>query len=59
MLKKFLLFQKFALGILVLFFSLMAWVVIASYARSSGSTGLDMSKIQKIRYETPTITKTS
>ena len=42
-------FQTVALGVLVLFFSIMAVAVFVAYSRNSGSTGLDMSTIQKLR----------
>lgn len=45
-------FQKVATSILILFFSIMAFVTYAAYLRPSGSTGVDAAKIQKIRYET-------
>ncbi|MBA2368575.1 MAG: hypothetical protein H0V82_06085 [Candidatus Protochlamydia sp.] len=38
-------------GVLTLFFSLMLYVTIIAFTRRSGSTGLDMAKMQKIRYE--------
>lgn len=48
---KFKLFHKFAVGVLVLFFGIMLIVSVAAYSRRSGSTGLDMSKVQKIRMD--------
>ncbi len=49
--QRFRLFQKVAAGILILFFGIMFFVTIIAYLRPSGSTGLDMSKIQKMRQE--------
>lgn len=37
--------------VLAIFMSLMVYVTYISYDRQSGSTGLDMSKIQQIRYD--------
>lgn len=34
---------------LVLFFSTLIWVTFSAYSRSSGSLGLDLSKIDTIR----------
>lgn len=42
-------FQKAATAVLFLFLGIMAYVIGVSYSRSSGSTGLDMSKIQQLR----------
>ena len=39
-------------GILCLFLGVMALVMVIAFKRTSGSTGLDMATIQKIRYET-------
>lgn len=44
-------FQKMAVGVLVLFFGILALAVVIAYSRVSGSTGLDMSKVQKMRLE--------
>lgn len=49
--KKLKLFQKAAMGTMLLFFGMMGLVVVAAYSRQSGSTGLDMAKVQKMRYE--------
>jgi hypothetical protein len=38
-------------GILTLFFGIMLYVVGLAYTRHSGSTGLDMAAIQKMRYD--------
>lgn len=44
-------FHKVAVGVLALFFGIMLIVTVAAYSRRSGSTGLDMSKVQKIRMD--------
>jgi hypothetical protein len=49
--KKMKLFQKAAIMTLFLFFGMMGFVIVAAYSRQSGSTGLDMAKVQKMRYE--------
>ena len=38
-------------GILCLFLSIIVLVMVIAFRRQSGSTGLDMATIQKIRYE--------
>lgn len=52
--KKFKLFQTCVTGITFVFFGVLLLVTIAAYSRTSGSTGLDMAKMQKIRNETLT-----
>jgi hypothetical protein len=47
-------FQLFAAATFLAFMGLMAFVTIVAYARPSGQTGLDMGKIQKMRYESKT-----
>ena len=49
--QRFKLFQKAVVAVTALFFGLMGLVIIAAYTRHSGSTGLDMAKIQKMRYD--------
>lgn len=44
-------FQFVSNGILALFLSILLYVVIIAYTRHSGSTGLDVATIQKIRYD--------
>jgi hypothetical protein len=44
-------FQFVANGILALFLGILVFVCIIAYMRHSGSTGLDMATIQKMRYE--------
>lgn len=44
-------FQFVSNGILALFLSILAYVVVIAYTRHSGSTGLDVATIQKIRYD--------
>ena len=44
-------FQFVSGGILTLFLGILFYVVVISYTRHSGSTGLDVATIQKIRYE--------
>lgn len=42
-----------AYGVLILFMSLLAMATFAAYTRGySGGTGLDMSKVQKMRTDT-------
>ena len=43
------LFQKLVGAIAFSFFAVMAFVVTTAYSRTSGSTGLDMGKVQKLR----------
>lgn len=52
--KRFPFFQVFAVAIVSAFMALMIFVTIVAYARQSGQTGLDMGKIQKMRYESTT-----
>ncbi len=44
-------FQFISNGILGLFMGILVYVIWIAYARHSGSTGLDMATIQKIRYD--------
>lgn len=44
-------FQFVSTGVVVLFFSIMLYVIGIAYTRRSGSTGLDMATIQKARYD--------
>jgi len=44
-------FQKIVTCITLTFFGLLVLTVLVAFSRSSGSTGLDMSKIQKMRAE--------
>lgn len=44
-------FQFVSNGILALFLSILLYVVVIAYTRHSGSTGLDVATIQKIRYD--------
>jgi hypothetical protein len=44
-------FQFVSSGILALFLGILCYVVTIAYMRHSGSTGLDVATIQKIRYE--------
>lgn len=44
-------FQFIPYGVLAFFLSIMTYVVITAYTRHSGSTGLDISTIQKVRHE--------
>ncbi len=52
---KFKIFQKSALFILIFFMGLMVYVTAIAMVRKSGSTHLDMGKVQQLRYveETP------
>ena len=36
----------------MLFIGIILYVIVVAYMRHSGSTGMDMATIQKIRYET-------
>jgi hypothetical protein len=45
--------------IFIIFFTVMLIVIVAAYSRRSGGTGLDMGKIQQLRYShshPPTVT---
>jgi hypothetical protein len=44
-------FQKVVVGITCLFFGMLILVTVVAYSRPSGSTGLDMAKVQMMRYE--------
>jgi hypothetical protein len=44
-------FQFVGSGILALFLGFIIYVTAVAYTRHSGSTGLDMATIQKIRYD--------
>ena len=44
-------FQFISNGFLALFLGILAYVCIVAFSRHSGSTGLDVATIQKIRYE--------
>lgn len=48
---KFKWFRAVATGILILYMGMMLLTVILAYSRQSGSTGLDMAKIQQIRFD--------
>jgi hypothetical protein len=47
-------FQTAAVGITCIFFGLMVLVTFLAYIRPSGSTGLDMAKVQMMRYDKTT-----
>lgn len=49
------LFRKAATATLIIFFGVMACAVVFAYSRQSGSTGLDMAKVQKMRYQSRNI----
>lgn len=49
--KKFPFFQVAALAIFFAFMGTMFFVTITAYGRRSGQTGLDMGKVQKMRYQ--------
>lgn len=38
-------------GILALFMGILVYVIMVAYGRKTGATGLDMAKIQKLRYD--------
>lgn len=44
-------FQKVATGVLILFMGIIGVVIAVAFSRPSGSTGMDMAKVQQIRYE--------
>lgn len=44
-------FQFVSWSILAIFFGIMLYVISIAYLRHSGSTGLDMATLQKIRYD--------
>jgi len=44
-------FKVVAYGICTIFIAVMAFVGFKAYTRRSGNTGLDMAKIQQMRYE--------
>lgn len=44
-------FQKSAVAVLIIFFSIMIFVTIVAYSRPSGSTRQDMSKAPLLRQE--------
>lgn len=44
-------FQFVSNGFLALFLGILVYVVIIAFTRHSGSTGLDVATIQKIRYD--------
>lgn len=49
-LQKWRLFQKAAIGMLVLYFGLMLYVTLIAHTRkTSGNTGIDMGQLQLIR----------
>jgi hypothetical protein len=57
-------FQFVSNGILALFLGIMVYVICIAYMRHSGSTGLDMTAIQKMRYDaasafTPSVSPSS
>jgi len=45
------LFQKAATAIFCTFMGLMIFVTSMAYSRRSGHTGLDMGKVQQMRYD--------
>lgn len=49
--KKLTFFQFYTLFVLCLFFGIMAVVTVTAYSRKSGGTGLNMAKVQQIRFE--------
>ena len=44
-------FQKASLGIFFCFIAMFVYVTVIAYSRDSGHTGMDMSKVRKIRQE--------
>lgn len=49
-------FRFVANGVLVLFFGIMFYVIVIAFTRHSGSTGLDMGSIQKMRFDAQQLT---
>lgn len=49
--KKFPIFQISAAAVFLAFMGVMLFVTLTAYARRSGQTGLDMGKVQKMRYQ--------
>jgi hypothetical protein len=45
-------FLYFSHAILALFMGIIITVIVIAYSRRSGTTGMDMAGIQKMRYET-------
>jgi hypothetical protein len=54
---QFKLFQKVAASIFLFFVGVMVFVGFKAYSRQSGSTGLDMGKVQMMRAEARQISK--
>jgi hypothetical protein len=52
------LFQHTAVAIFVFFMGMMVLVTIVTHARRSGVTGLDMGKVQQLRYHSKHIDMT-
>jgi hypothetical protein len=52
-------FQIISNGILALFLGIILYVVIIAYTRESGSIGLNMATIQKMRYDTRNFTSST
>lgn len=48
-------FRFVSKGIVALFFGIMIYVLFIAFTRQSGSTGLDMAGVQKMRYESQPI----
>lgn len=44
-------FQYASVGFLFLFLGMLCLTIVVAYSRRSGSTGMDVATIQKIRYE--------
>lgn len=44
------LFQKAAMAVLIFFMSLMLYVTVHAHLRKSGNTGIDMGRVQLMRY---------
>lgn len=44
-------FQYVSNGVLILFLGILVLVTAIAYLRRSGSTGLDMTRIQKMRFD--------
>lgn len=49
------LFQKSVVAITLFFFGLMLFVTLVAQMRQSGSTGLDMVKVQQLRKAAPPV----
>lgn len=52
-------FQWISHSVLLLFMGIIVYVIFIAFSRDSGSAGIDMSTIQKVRFDTFTKTALS